>query len=492
MKSSLLLGTATSQSLPLVLALLLFSLPVHAQVFDPVYEGKALSDWLLGLNEKLSETEVQAEARSLHQYDPDAWLKAYDKKRARDAAAINRLGTSALPTLLVLLTVTDRDLKSTLSRLKSKELHQAWWRNPQRVEDVRQLALAGFKILGTNADSAVPQLVRILNDSEARFEAAEALSNLGPKGFSALTNALTASSPSVRGAVIWAFRQETSADPRAVDAALISCLQDPDPVNRHNAAQFVTGRDPSALAGLIRMLDSRTDYLAVEGAADGLRKFGPAAKAAVPKLLAIFTNSVATTDRQIARTWGSCIMDALKAIDSTAAAQAEAFLVNSGPYNYARNGFTTTRLPTAKELLVGGYLHTDAISVSNQVLACAQLCDPVTGKWSGTGDLNVPRYSHTATLLHNGAILVAGGTDAKGRALAATEIWDPRKGSWQMSGSLNHARFYHSATLQADGKVVVTGGHDGLNPRQESEVYDPATGTWTIKELDIPKPRGHP
>ena len=58
------------------------------------------------------------------------------------------------------------------------------------------------------------------------------------------------------------------------------------------------------------------------------------------------------------------------------------------------------------------------------------------GHWEYSGDMGTARYSHTATLLADGRVLVSGGQDADGEFLRSCEIWDPRTGGWAGTGDL--------------------------------------------------------
>ncbi len=108
------------------------------------------------------------------------------------------------------------------------------------------------------------------------------------------------------------------------------------------------------------------------------------------------------------------------------------------------------------------------------------------GRWTGTGMMAHFRSSHTATALASGKVLVAGGYSGEPQSDLATgtaEMYDPAVGTWQPTGSLVTARLSHTATVLRNGKVLVAGGvkaGGGFSPDLASaELYDPATGRWT-------------
>jgi uncharacterized delta-60 repeat protein len=150
-------------------------------------------------------------------------------------------------------------------------------------------------------------------------------------------------------------------------------------------------------------------------------------------------------------------------------ARAGAFFT-TGSLSTARYHHTATLLPNAKVLVAGG------VGTSG-FLSSAELYSPGTG-WVTTGPLNTPRNGHTATLLPNGKVLIAGGYN--GGWLASAELFDPFTGTWTATGSLNTPRTAHTATLLPNGQVLITGGYNGSNGGPASaELYDPVSGTWT-------------
>lgn len=86
------------------------------------------------------------------------------------------------------------------------------------------------------------------------------------------------------------------------------------------------------------------------------------------------------------------------------------------------------------------------------------------------------RASHTASVLQNGKVLVAGGNNNFGY-LYGTELYDPSLGTWAATGNMIGARTLHTASVPMNGKVLVTGGDNGGFPINNTELYDPLNGT---------------
>ena len=116
------------------------------------------------------------------------------------------------------------------------------------------------------------------------------------------------------------------------------------------------------------------------------------------------------------------------------------------------------------------------LSIVLAILAAAQSAQG--GSFQTAASLKIARQGHTATLLPNGKVLVAGG-QGQGPTLATNELFDPATGSWSFTGNLGQARSGHSATLLADGKVLVAGGANANGASiATAEIYDPSSGIW--------------
>ncbi len=106
--------------------------------------------------------------------------------------------------------------------------------------------------------------------------------------------------------------------------------------------------------------------------------------------------------------------------------------------------------------------------------------DPTSGQITPAGSkMNVPRSSHTATLMPNGTVLIAGGetlpppgdTDPMDSgANNTTEIFDPSTNTFTLSHAMQTPREGHTATLLSDGTVLIVGGSFGI-PSISTEIF---------------------
>jgi N-acetylneuraminic acid mutarotase len=143
--------------------------------------------------------------------------------------------------------------------------------------------------------------------------------------------------------------------------------------------------------------------------------------------------------------------------------------------NTGRTDHTATLLPNGQVLVAGG------IDASATPLASAELYNPATGIWTGTGSMAEAREGHTATLLPNGEVLVAGGSTNLASCSSTAELYNPSSGRWATTGSMTGARCYHNATLLPNGQVLVAGGEVAAfngDSLASAELYNLSKGTW--------------
>ena len=147
-------------------------------------------------------------------------------------------------------------------------------------------------------------------------------------------------------------------------------------------------------------------------------------------------------------------------------------------------GHTATLLQNGQVLLAGGFVNSVWDYGPSTSDNGAGLYDSATGVFSGTGNMTAGRGGHTATLLANGKVLIAGGADQDptGTGLASAELYDPSTGIFTETGSMSAGRFLHSATPLQNGKVLIVGGAltSTSDPVATAEIYDPTTGNFTM------------
>lgn len=158
----------------------------------------------------------------------------------------------------------------------------------------------------------------------------------------------------------------------------------------------------------------------------------------------------------------------------------------TGSMGDARMDHTATLLPDGTVLITGGYSSANG----GESLFSAELYDPATGTFSGAANMVYPHFAHAATLLNDGTVLISGGhylIPGGGGGDSISEIYDPATGTFAATtGNLLTPRTGHTATLLNDGTVLIAGGSDSYS-LAAAEIYDPATGSFTATgSLNIP------
>jgi hypothetical protein len=150
----------------------------------------------------------------------------------------------------------------------------------------------------------------------------------------------------------------------------------------------------------------------------------------------------------------------------------------------ARESHTATLLPNGKVLIAGG--HRDR-RPSITIYSSTELYDPASGRFTAAADMTRIRHKHEAVLLADGRVLILAGSDARDGegAYTSAEIYDPAANTFKATANMNSPRYklQGTAVLLSDGKVLVAGG------ASRAEVFDPSRNTFSYTAGDLETPR---
>ena len=169
-----------------------------------------------------------------------------------------------------------------------------------------------------------------------------------------------------------------------------------------------------------------------------------------------------------------------------ASSGAQIFGVINGPSPMLahRYSHTATLLPDGRVLIVGGDSHASGRRERADRGIAAELYTPSRRAFTATGNLTTPRAFHNATLLADGRVLISGGQHDPPfyQSISTAELYDPEAGTFTATGPMVNAGVYHAAVLLAVGKVLIVSGapYRGKDVRIDlrAELFDPASGTF--------------
>ena len=164
------------------------------------------------------------------------------------------------------------------------------------------------------------------------------------------------------------------------------------------------------------------------------------------------------------------------------------WLPTAAPMNVARAYFTATRLLDGRVLIAGGV---SDLTVAGTATASTEIYDPSTRQFTAAANMSVGRAGHTATLLGDGTVLVAGGYSQLGEpSHPSAETYDPKTARWSPAPPMHYGRSGQAAVLVAGGKLLIVGGATyapvgisikGATPATlPAEIYDPKKLTWSV------------
>lgn len=168
--------------------------------------------------------------------------------------------------------------------------------------------------------------------------------------------------------------------------------------------------------------------------------------------------------------------------------------LETSPMISSRSNHTAIMLPDGRVFVAGGFGTGDVITGNSEIFLST------ASRWMAAAAMpgGCERAIHASAQLRDGRILLIGGVNASG-PLSTVARYDPALNTWDCAsvtpigtgtaGGVTALRS-HSATVMFDGRILVAGGNDGLGEVNKSYIYDPVANTWTLTDpLPLLEPR---
>ena len=131
----------------------------------------------------------------------------------------------------------------------------------------------------------------------------------------------------------------------------------------------------------------------------------------------------------------------------------------TGELNVARSEAVAVQLRDGRVMVTGGI---SLVNGSSVTLNAVEIFDVNLGDWEQAAPMLENRYGHTANLLPGGLVLVVGGLEVvennTKRYMGSVDVYDLEDDTWTPIASTDVPRAYHTATLLTDGRIFVAGG----------------------------------
>jgi hypothetical protein len=158
-----------------------------------------------------------------------------------------------------------------------------------------------------------------------------------------------------------------------------------------------------------------------------------------------------------------------------ATAAVAATITSVGPMVVARDEHTATLLPDGTVLIAGG-----VDFMGPDIPLKEEIYDPHTRQFHAISGMISPRLGHAAVSLPDGRVLLVGGVRA---ANANSEIFNPATTTFTSLASISGERYELGSVLLSDGRVLAVGGKRSGTDLASAETFNPASGGWAFGGL---------